>query len=339
MYTEFKATDYPLRPYKAFTTGLSDPQAAALKAGLIDIRFNVYAAALPYLLVGQLMACTTTATTLTLKFNLVGSTQIRTGQGQQLTIKYNPALKLSLTFNKTAAYATEPYIRAYFDLTDCTEVAAFITAMDGYICLDNLAELWAAFEANGGVPVIGNTGGLAAGPVCLEPTTVAVIGSHRVDYFVCDYAKPLLLHAPATDNYSVQSEPVTGAVTLLQGANCSITLQEYSNTVIIAAVKGNNGTVVEKCGKWGDRLPTVKDVLCTDAVYSLAGASPDDTGALEIKGQYPLTVGAYSYSKLPEAFKTQGLAGAYPHIAKFIVIGLNNSALDANCPPVPDLCQ
>ena len=331
MYTEFKATDYPLRSYQQLSTGLAEPQAAALRAGLIDINFNLYAANLPYLLVGSLTACETTTDTITLRFTLVSSEQITTGgtgQGSNQPI-YKSYLKLVLTFNTNAAYATTDYVRAYFDLTDCNEINPLITAMDGYICLGNLVELRAAFASNGGVINIAH--------VYLEPSTVAVIGRHRVDSLVCDYAKPLLLQ-PTGGSYTDQSAPAVGAIKLEQGANCLITLQAQSNSIVISATKNNNGTAAEKCGKWADRLPSPKDVLCDDAVYSLAGASPDDAGSLEIKGQYPLTVGALSYADLPQAFKTGFLAGSYSHIAKFIVIGTNSSALDPDCSEVPILC-
>lgn len=311
MYNTFNTIQYPLAVFAHQNTGLSPVAIDALKAHFLDFKVQLYSKQIASHVFGYLTKITADKLTLALEFEFKA---IFTDEAE-----FNVFGTLAFNFDLTQSYAAQDKIRVYFDATDFTNLNSKINAIEGYACFDQLTEFKNKLE------VVGN---LAIAGVILEPTTISVIGNHRVDAFRCQYAKPLLLQA-ASAPYTELSAPVTGAVNFIGGTNCLISLQQFSNTLVISAIRNVNGTDEERCGVWQNKIDPVLDVLCDEPAYSIGGVNPDATGNINIVGEYPFAVTALSSSQLPEPF--QVLANNLPHISRFLFIGLPGSSTSTAC--------
>lgn len=324
MYDTFNTIQYPLAVFAHQDTGLAPPAIDALKAHLVDFKIQLYSKHIVNHVFGYLVKIETTDSNLSFEFEFKTTFNDST--------EFNAFGTLTLTFDLTQPYAAQDKVRAYFDSTDFEQLDAKITAVEGYICVDKLTDFKAKLAATGSTSTINN--------VILEPTTITVIGNHRVDNFRCQFAKPLLLQTAAA-TYTDLSEPVAGAVNFIGGANCAISLQQFSNTLVISAIKNVNGSDEERCGVWANKIDSVRDVLCNEPAYSLGGINPDDSGNLNLIGEYPFAVTPLTLNQLPPPF--QPLANGFPHISKFLFVGLpggsTNAACDLDPSTLPNPCN
>lgn len=317
MYDTFNTVQYPLAVFAHENTGLSPTAIDALKAHFVDFKIQLYSKDIVSHVFGYLVGIETASSALSLKFEF--KTMFVDSE------EFNIFGTLILTFDLTQPYATQDKVRAYFDSSDFTELNSKITAVEGYVCVDKLTEFKAKLDTAGSSAIIVN--------VILEPTTITVIGNHRVDNFKCQFAKPLLLQTAAAP-YTPLSEPVAGAVNFIGGANCAISLQQFSNTLVISAIKNVNGSNEERCGVWSEKIDSVLDVLCDEPAYSLGGVNPDDLGNINLVGEYPITVTPLTSSQLPLPF--QPLANSFFHVSNFLFVGLPGGSTNAACDLDPD---
>jgi len=308
MYDQFKTIQYPF-------TLLSLPPlyVAGLKEHFVDFRLQVYSNSIISHVAGYLTSVIAQPDTIRLTFEFKTSF---------LNSSFGLCASLTLDIDTlNEPYAYQQNVRVYFDSSDFTYIHPQISNLEGYLCFNDLENMRKLFEVLGNIESIVDA--------TLEPTTMAVIGSHRVDAFKCQSAKPLILQTDETV-YEDISDPVSGAVNLVAGANCVVTLQEFSNTVIIAAAKNANGTDDERCGIWSSKIPNAdNDVLCDEAVYSIGGAIPDDSGNVLIEGKYPLTVSSLTKPELPSSFLS--LTAGLDHIERYIFVGLPVTDSGVNC--------
>lgn len=321
MYDQFGTIQYPLALLNS--SSMSAVQIDGLKKHLVDFRLQVYSNSITTHVIGYLTGILTGADSVKMTF------QFKTSFAG--SSNFVDCAALTLLFNTTQPYAQQQNVRIYFDTSDFSGVDSAISKLEGYLCISDLYDMRRLFEQGGGLADIAGA--------ALEPTTISVIGAHRVDAFRCQFAKPLILQTNE-DMYGPVSEPVSGAVNFVAGANCVVTLQEFANTVILSAARNANGTDEERCGIWSEKIPGAsKDVLCDEAVYSIGGAVPDDAGNVLIQGQYPLVVSSLTKEQLPADFQT--LADGFNHINRYIFVGLpvTDSGVNCNIQEPPNPCN
>lgn len=324
MDTYFKATQYPLVPFLGKTTALSDYQADLLKETLVDFKLAVFSNEMidsPLVYLDEVYSNSGIVILyLNLKAKFKGSTN------------YTNAARIFLPFNlNDSMFNNEANVRIHFDSGDVIpqSLDSRISSFDGHISFKNLISWQTAFPA---------TINLTESNIMFEPTTISVIGNHIISSIRCQSARPLITQT-LNEPYGSISEPVTGKVNFIGGNNCIVNLQESNNTVLLSAVRNANGSNEEVCGIWKEKVPGAedKDVLCNEAVYSLGGAYPDDSGNIIITGTYPISVSSLTFEQLPDKFKSS--AASFSHIDKFIYVGSPARALAEACDPVePEPC-
>lgn len=319
MYDIFNTVQYPLAVFAHPQTTLPDKIIDALKKHFVDFRLQLYSTSINSHVFGYLTKILNNGNLVEFYFDFKAVTP------ESELNSFDTWVSLKLSFDSTAEYAAQEKLRVYFDDDDCSFVDPKILKLEGYACFDKLAEFTNTLSSVGSLPSVVD--------VMVEPSTISIIGKHRVDYFQCQYAKPLLLQT-AENTYTELSEPVTGAVNFIGGANCLISLQSFSNSVIISALRGANGSVEEKCGVWAESVDAELDVLCNEAAYSIGGATPDGNGNIDILGEYPFTVTPLALPQLPLPF--QAVASNFPHIIRFIFVGLPGGSSSITCNIDPD---
>ena len=251
--------------------------------------------------------------------------------------RYSPAQSTSLVrlgtlrlrLPQTDVFNQE-FFRVHFDTSDFLGVGNFNDALypyvpppygfyyDGYITLSG-NRIIVAFNSTVATPVM----------VDFEPSTVAVFSGHRVDSLSCRNMKPLLVQT-SDNRYEYPSDGCTGDVKFVPGANCSISVQPATRTVVISAQKNANDTQEEQCGAWNDKVSD-KDILCNEAIYSISGAEPDDNGDIQIKADIPLTVSSLRAQDITVFSPDFSAAlSEFQHIMRFIYVGLPKSAGNPN---------
>jgi hypothetical protein len=317
----FKNTQYPLVPFQGTNTVLDEAQADFLKEHFLDFKLALYSKFISSPPLVYLDKLHTTNSEVVVEF----AVRVKFLEEEI----YTNAGTISLNFDFNAFNFSE-FARAHFDSADVVDLDSRISSLDGHVSFKNLHSWNAVFD----VPL-----NLTESKLLLEPSTISVLGNHIVDSISCQSAKPLILQTLA-EPYNAISTPVTGKVNFIGGANCVISLQNSNNTLTIAAVRNANGSNEEACGIWKDKIPGAeeKDVLCNEAIYSLGGAYPDDSGNIVISGNYPISVSSLTREQLPEKFQNH-LGSNYAHIDKFIYVGVPTRALEGACSPVdPEVC-
>jgi hypothetical protein len=294
MYTAFNQIDYPL---VAFNSG-SAAQIKALRSAFIDFKLyvtgNVFPAAPKVTLVSiykQIGQPLKLQLTLTSSTTTLGSAVLNIPDDQ---------------------YATQEFVRYYFDSDDFIPIAGY--KIEGYICITRAQDLFSPFSAS--QPIFINRD--------FEPGTIVALSHHRVDQLTCRYAKPLLQQTP-TSRYTNESEPVLGDVKLIPGNNCTISVLPSTKTIIIGAQRGANDSGDELCGTWSDKV-NQKDTLCNEAIYGISGVNPDSNGNINITAQSPLVVSNLTALDLANsAPQFNQVLNQFSHIIRFIYVGLPQS--------------
>lgn len=325
----FKQTQYPLASFRAVLTKLDDYQADVFKDTFLDFKLVIYSNSI-----------TASPLAYLTKVERAGSLIVL-----QITVKakfdgandYINAGTLNLNFNIGTSIFSSSYgsdtVRVHFDSADMTDLNSKIFSIDGHASFKNVVQWLDAFSA---------TIELQDTPIMFEPSTISLIGNHAVDKIRCQSAKPLIRQT-VDSMYESLSSPVTGKVNILGGNNCIISLQEFNNTVLISAVNNANGTLNETCGVWKDKQRTSEeDILCSEGIYSIGGAFPDESGNLLIAGDYPITVSSLTKDQLPDTISNyiNENKTRFSHIERFIFIGTPTRALESSCNPVdPPTCS
>lgn len=324
MDTYFKNTQYPLAPFLGKTTALSDFQADLLKETFIDFKLAVYSnevAEPPLVYLDDLIVSSSFRVLfLNLRIKFKGDSG------------YINAARIVLPIDlSNSMFDQEADIRIHFDSNDTVSgsIDSRLASFDGHVSFKNVRK-WET-----GFPISIN---LTNSKIMFEPSTISIIGNHVVSSIRCQSAKPLITQT-IDEPYSPVSLPVTGKVNFIGGNNCIVNLQQSNNTILLSAVRNANGTNEEICGVWKEKVPGAedKDVLCNEAVYSLGGAYPDDSGNIVITGTYPISVSSLTFEQLPDKFKSS--AAAFSHIDKFIYVGSPARALADTCNAAePEAC-
>lgn len=320
MDTVFSITQYPLVPFTQ-KVALSEYQSDFLKSSFTDFHITFYSNKLNSFVFGYLNSIKVTDTDFNISFEFKAKLD-----------NYNDLQLIgSLNLNFTYSFlASLDKVRVHFDGSDCSFLNTdLVNAVDGYACFKNIQEWKNVFR---------NELKLNDSNILLEPVTISIIGNHIVEAFICKHAKPLIVQA-ALNNESIYRDAgpeVSGQVKFIGGNNCLIQIQEFSNTVLISAVRNANGESDERCGVWKDRIIEAgnKDILCDEAVYSLGGAYPDDNGNIVIAAQYPLSISTRSRADLPQAVQSH-VGNNFSHIKDFIYLGSVGAGLEDACTP-PD---
>lgn len=299
MYTAFNQIAYPLVEFSSGST----EQVQALRSCIVD--FKVYVA-------GDWFPTTPKVTLVSL--------YRAPGQPLKLllTLNIDTVLLGSAILNiPDDAYASQDFVRYYFDSDDFPLVSGY--KLEGYIALSKAQILFQTFAA--AQPIAVNA--------VFEATTAVVLSNHRVHQITCRSAKPLLQQTPAS-RYTDESQPVTGAVKLVAGNNCTISVLPSTKTIIIGAQQGANDSGDELCGTWSEKVSS-KDILCNEAIYSISGVDPDSNGNINILAETPLAVSALTAADIQGvAPDFSGVLGGFSHIIRFIYVGLPQSAGNAS---------
>lgn len=317
MYEPFKHNQYPIVPFSSIT-GLNETQADFLKTHFIDFKTQIYSNTINNAVYVYLVRVLHEADKILFYFTFTSKS-------------YEIAALLKLEFDLANPDLSQ-FVRVHFDSSDFEFINSDITAINGYISLFDIPSFVPMFSSNNPNNTI---------RLMLEPSTVSIIGNHRVDNFKTQFAKPLLIQSESsTEIYEPVSEPVTGHVKFVGGNNCIITVQEVPNNVVISAVRNANGTPEERCGIWNQPVAS-KDILCDEPVYSLGGAYPDNDGNIVISGQYPLSVSVLTNEEVRNQLPNFSINSSYNHIANFIVIGsITGQDFEENCQPNnTDICN
>ena len=255
----------------------------------------------------------------------------RFSQGTSQTINLG-SLKISLGQDQMLT----PPMRVDFDKTDFLGVTSLQPQIqhpyvvppadhyyDGYVCMASPIQLVEAFNSvdSGLLPI-------AVGAP-LEASTTSVFGDHRVHSIKCRNSKPLI-EQTVESQYEFTSSSCVGDVKLVPGNNCSISILPATRTIVVSAQRNANGTQEEQCGIWKDKVGE-KDVLCNEAIYSISGAEPDENGDVQVRTEIPLAVSSLrgqDIAELDPAFS--GAVSQFPHIMRFIYVGLPKSAGNPN---------
>lgn len=316
MYDYFKTVAYPLKG--SDWSYFSDTQNDTLKSTIIDfdLKMYLYSALQENYLVTEPRVVLSSIEVPADKSSLKLTVQIYIG-----------ALVASGTLiflnNSTA---NEEFVRIYFSNSDFSNIQLAGLTFNGFICLNKYSDL---IKLMGGQTF--NTPNIE-----FEPTTINVFSRHRVNKITCINSKPLITQT-TTSIYESAQAPVSGNVKFVPGNNCAISVRPQTNTVVISAVSNANDTPEETCGVWREKIPNSNDLLCSEVVYSIAGAKPDDFGNVEISANSPLTVNALLKDSLPNPFKTliNESNPGFSHIIRYIYVGFpqsdgNSSVFD--CP-------
>lgn len=301
MYDYFSNVDYPLQ---RINTGATS-QLNALRKSLVD--FKLYIA-------GDYFAEVPVVT--------LFSVHKPAGQPLKLTliVTTNTLLGIAHLEFEDDSYATQEYVRYYFNSDDFTSVASGYS-FEGYICFNNLQLMFEPFTSSIHIFTV----------TPFEPSTVVVLCKQRVHQITCRSALPLLLQT-GDNRYTDESAPVLGDVKFVAGDNCTISVVTSTNTVIVGAQEGANDSPNEQCGAWAEKVGP-KDILCNEAIYSISGVEPDDNGDVRVLAQSPLVVSAFTQDVLtglnPD-FAPGPTLPDFSHIKRFIYIGLPRSADNPN---------
>ena len=305
MYTYTSNVSYPL--VDVAKLGGSSTMQGAVKQVLVDFRISIYSDSI-----------VVTPTVDLTSF-------ILTTGGVNLTLLVKaPAAVATITLQ--TSITAQGFTRVHFDTSDCIFTAPSTdlnTQVEGFICFTTSAEALTALE-----------GSLFEPTSCpFEPTTVSVFSKHRVHSIKCRNKKPLITQTVAS-KYTVDSEPILGAVKLVAGSNCSISLQPRTNTIILTAQQLARSSQEEVCGVWRDKVPDSKDTLCNEVIYTISGAEPDANGNLKLLAQAPLSVSSLKREQLPDRFDNITSNAQFASIIRFIYIGLpqtDNNASVFDC--------
>jgi len=301
MYTAFNQIAYPL----VNVNSGSIEQVQALRSSLVD--FKIYVTGDDFSTVPNV--------TLVSMHKAVGEPLKLT-----LHLKTDGLLLGHTTLNvDNNVYATQEFVRYYFNSDDWTLVYDGYN-VEGYICLNKAQTLFQSFASE--TPISIN--------IDFEPSTVVVLNNHRVHQITCRSAKPLLTQTPSS-RYYAESEPVLGDVKLVAGNNCAISVLPSTKTIIISAQQGANDSGDELCGVWSEKVDSSKDILCDEAIYRISGVDPDSNGNINIKAETPLITSSLTKQNLVNiAPAFNNILNQFPHIIRFIYIGLPQSADNAS---------
>lgn len=308
MYDTFQTIAYP---FVEIIEPISYERGKALKGSLVDFRLNVYndsASGVPVVKVYKIFGTANNITFCLKVFNSLNDKLLASG---------------CLTFANDS-YATQDFVRYHIDNTDFSDYVEPGYVFEGYFCFNQLSSLIAAF-----------VGAEYGAILTMEPATVAVFGQHRVSEFYCRTAKPLLAQSK-NDKYITDPNPVSGAVKLVPGHNCSISVQGATKTIVIAAQRNANDSSTERCGVWSDKISS-KDVLCNEVIYSISGVTPDTNGNVKLDAVSPLVCSSLTATEI--ASNSPELASAlssFQSIIRFIYVGFPQSQGNTsvfNCSP------
>jgi len=311
MYEYFKTVSYPLKEFNS--DYFSENQNDAIKSTIVDFGINIYGLSpeLENLIIGT---------------PRIFLTEIGSSDSYSLILKLQLMITIDdldfslaggdLSVSTDTHPANEEFIRGDFDSEDF-ESPGFI--IDGFLCLNNYSKLIRVLDGT-----IFNPPNME-----FEPTTINFFSRHRVNSITCKNSKPLIMQKANELIHQPPQDPVFGDIKLVPGNNCTISVRPQTNTVIIGAVLNANDTPEEICGVWKDKISGTgsKDLLCSEVVYSIAGAKPDNFGNIEIQANTPLSVNALVKDDLPTPFKTfiNGSSSEFSPIIHYIYIGLPQS--------------
>jgi hypothetical protein len=316
MYDYFKTVAYPLKG--SDWNYFSDTQNNILKSTIIDFDLKLYLYSAP-----QEERLTTEPRVVLSKIQVPAD---NSSLNITLDIYINELVASGTLSFLNDSVANEEFVRIYFSNNDFSNILLAGLTFNGFICLNKYSNL-INFMTNQEF----NTPNIE-----FEPTTINVFSRHRVNKITCINSKPLIKQT-STSIYEQAQNPVSGNVKFVPGNNCTISVRPQINTIVISAVSNANDTPEETCGVWKDKIPNSKDLLCSEVIYSIAGAKPNDFGNVEISANSPLTVNALPKNNLPNPFKTliNGSNPGFSHIMHYIYIGFpqsdNNSSV-FDCP-------
>lgn len=220
----------------------------------------------------------------------------------------SPAFSFGLTvthgFENTVIASTGPaglsfvptagtLVRYHFDSADFVASGGSVAPgvhLEGMLTTEALSTLVTTLAAEAGPFVFTS--------LTMEPATVSLFTLHKVKSLRFRSAKPLMAQVDG-DRYQPETATISGPVKLVAGDNCSISVQEISNSIVISPQILANGSSTERCGSWGAQV-SPKDVLCGDVVYSISGAVPDEQGNVRILADSPLSVNTLNRQTLQE---------------------------------------
>jgi hypothetical protein len=293
IYGGFQSTSYP---FVEVIEPISYERGKALKSSFVDFRLNVY-------------SDVATAVPIVKMVNISGAESTVTCCLHVLDSNTNTVIAAGCLDFGDNTYAYQEFVRYHFDTSDFTVfVPGYV--LEGYICFNKLINLIQAFaDAQYGAVLT------------LEPTTVALFSNHRVNNIYCRTAKPLIAQTAAS-KYISDSNPVSGAVKLVAGNNCNISVQSATKTVLISAQRNANDSTVERCGVWSEKVST-KDILCNEVIYSISGVTPDDNGNVTFDAVAPLVCSSLTATEITATRpEFTGALSSFGSIIRFIYVGL-----------------
>jgi hypothetical protein len=254
------------------------------------------------------------------------------------------ALRLGLTvthgFENTVIASTGPnglsfaptagtLVRYHFDSADFVASGGSVVSgvyLEGMLTTEGLSNLVSGLAAE--------TSPFVFTSLTLEPATVSAFSLHKVKSLRFRSAKPLMTQVDG-NRYQAETATISGQVKLVAGDNCSISVQEISNSIVLSPQILINGSQTERCGSWGAAVSS-KDVLCGDVIYSISGAVPDERGNVRVLADSPLSVNTLNrqtFQELAPAFSSP-LATVPIEVNSIIYVALPagpNNASVFNC--------